>query len=335
MKHAWIWTIVLVVSLQGVLGDDGVFGDPPQPEDVAGVTSTFEKGTEGWTSSDGEHALEAEGGHLLVRDITEEWHWLDAPGEFIGNWSGVSGIEMRIRPDRDARHPLLLELRGPGGSARLRLHTRFLRGGEWRTIRVPLREAFWEARGWSDLIRNVTRFRIRLDLHAATDAVEVHAIDRIALVAKRRADSADSAEGWTCQGGTIRVDEGRLEVTDVGSGWCWIRAPERFRGDWSRKRFISFSVRGDARGPIEQALRLQIESDAGMAIYDFPVDAAVPGEWRRHQVPLDPEHWAVSGDWDAVIASVSDFWMRVDLTTAHGGKDVSAIDDVRLTSYGR
>ena len=306
---------------------------PRLPAALGAVASTFDASDDGWTSSDGAKALSHEGGALFVRDVTRAWHWLTAPAQFHGDWSLIGKIRLRIRADASApvHHPVVLELEGRAARASYTVDTRFLQQGEWREISIPLRAASWSVRGgWEDLIDDVTRFRVRLDLHDATEEMETNALDDVRLVPKRASTFERSVGGWTCSGGTVRSEAGRLLVTDVGSGWCWLHAPAVFHGDWSAYTRLDFDVRADERKPVTQSIRLQLDSPHGMALFDLPVEAPGAGRWTALRIPLDEEAWAVSGDWRKMLRDVSGLSIRLDLTTAYSRRETNELDNVRL-----
>ena len=308
-----------------------VVAEPHRP------VSTFDGDPEGWTSSDGDTALSVADGTLLVTDILEDWHWLEAPDGFVGNWSGFARLAFSIRGDDGAppRHPVQVEIKGPAGRALYELHSRFVVAGAWRRLSLPLVEAHWQVVGnWDALLMNVRSLRIRLDLNSATDAMETNALDDVRLVRPRHATFDWGLDGWQVEGGKLGNGGGHLEVVDEGGGWCWIRAPHAFEGNWSRVAAIALRVRPDPRGPVVQPLRVQIESPHGMAILQLPVDALRAGAWRQLELPLDRERWAVSGDWGAILRDVDAFWIRADLTDAHDGQEVTALDAIRLLPVG-
>jgi hypothetical protein len=326
-----------VVSILGgpVLGKEAA----PPPGEVGAVRpvgpceSTFDDGPQGWTSSDGPHALEVRWGALVVKDVTEDWHWLEAPSRYRGDWRAVSAIHLRIRAadGSSGSHPAVLAIAGPAGEATHALHGRFLRAGEWRTVRVPMDAALWDVSGtWSALLASVTSFRIRLDLDGRTDGMEVNLLDDVRLVVPPASAFADGTDGWRAEGGTLAVEGGALRVTDTDAGWCWVRAPRSFRGDWHGYRELSFRVRPTAGPRLTQSLRVQIEGGGAVAIHAVAADALAPDAWTQVHVPLEPGRWAVGGDWGSLLRDVRDLWIRVDLTSAHASDEVTALDDVAL-----
>ncbi len=287
----------------------------------------------GWTSNDGAQALEVESGVLLVKDISDDWHWLTAPKKFHGNWRDVDHIQFRVRADhrRDTSEAIVVQIAGDGGVATQELHSRLVLRGTWRTVRVPLKPVYWRVKGsWPDIVKNVARFRLRLDLNGSNGGGEVVSLDDVRLVKSRSRSMASDLKGWRARGGTVRVDGEQLLVEDTAQGWCWLRAPESFRRDWREAKHLTIRVLPDPEQVVNQTMRIQIEGSFGMAYRDIPTSRFSPGNESRIDVPLSHHGWVVSGNWHEITKHVSDFWIRVDLTAHKGRGEVTRIVDIRV-----
>lgn len=313
----------------------GEWIEEPAAPVLTHVESTFEGGTDGWTSSDGDAALRATDGHLEARDVTNAWLWLTAPAAYHGDWRRLSRVTLVIRGD-DAvlTESVQLYLGSPHGSARFTFPVEVVVPGTWRTLGAPLDAAQWDVKGdWDALLSQVEKFQVRLDLHRGTDETEVEALDLVRVSGGPRSAFSAGLEGWTAtDDATLAVGGGHLQVTDTAEGWVWLVAPESFRGDWREHQRLVLHVRAPEGVPLVCPVMVELRGGGVWARHAFPLDAVAPGAWRTLSVPLAESAWSVAGDWSTLLANVEDLRIRVDLTSEWGGdREVVGVDEVHLT----
>ena len=139
-------------------------------------------------------------------------------------------------------------------------------------------------------------------------------------------------EGWTSSDGeaSLAVVDGHLEARDITNAWLWLTAPSAFHGDWRRLGRVTLVVRGDD-AVLTESVRIHLGSPHGSASFTFPREAVVPGTWRTLGVPLDAAQWEVAGDWDAILATVDSFQVRLDLHRGTDETEVEALDLIRVS----
>lgn len=137
------------------------------------------------------------------------------------------------------------------------------------------------------------------------------------------------ADGWlpaddACM---ITYAGGHIAVQDLTSGWTWIVADESYAGDWTNCGPVSFAVLSSTDSSLSYPAQLEMAGPAGSALYTFDVGAPVPGVWTTLFAPLTESDWELSGVWDDIIADVTVFQIRLDLT---GGveEELTLVDDI-------
>lgn len=167
-RYCWIASAVLALA--------GSAGGTKLP-----IASTFEEHEQldGWVSDGTELSWKATGGnltgHIAWSVGTAGGDFIRAPEKFLGNWSGY---DEKCRLSWDfrlgeisfgaffAEMPFEAVISGPEGSAHFRgsfpLFGVF--GGQWRNIRVPIRESDWDVDEgrWAEILSKVTSLQIRI-----------------------------------------------------------------------------------------------------------------------------------------------------------------------------
>jgi hypothetical protein len=148
-------------------------------------------------------------------------------------------------------------------------------------------------------------------------------------------------EGWTSSEplDPSWAAPGYLSLVDGGPSWYYAIAPGRFHGDWTGASSVSFDVLADADGVLFP-VRVVVSGAGANLYHEFPLSALEAGAWRALSVPLTVGAWRafageeVEGDvvdaetFAAVVASVDDFRIRVDLNSKSEGDEFNGLDDV-------
>jgi hypothetical protein len=120
------------------------------------------------------------------------------------------------------------------------------------------------------------------------------------------------------------VDAGKLRVVDVAAQWTWAIAPPQFQGDWRSKASVQAEITASSTLAIGYPVMFWISDSrtsngTNAAYHLFPQAMTVSGGTTNYFVTLNPTNWVVtSGSWANLIQSVSEFWIRVDLTSGCG-----------------
>jgi hypothetical protein len=153
----------------------------------------------------------------------------------------------------------------------------------------------------------------------------------------------NDADGWLAVSGEssiVHQAQGYITVTDTGSDWAYIIAPNQFHGDWSNFAQLNMEIRvGTNQLPIR--VELTGGQDDLVIYYEFPTSAPVVGQWTALFAPLNPNEWRVftsqtgtgalvtPTQWNQVTSEVNDFQIRLDLENGILGNDSH---DIRLIS---
>lgn len=125
--------------------------------------------------------------------------------------------------------------------------------------------------------------------------------------------------------GCLRFDDSDADRT------TWFVAPSGLNGDWSANDggFISFDQRlvnvGSSPTYTASAVALFDEIGNNRAIWTGGTPTGATG-WVSIMVPIDEASWVVTGSWDALLAGVTAFGIKAELTT--GSFDITGIDNV-------
>ena len=120
------------------------------------------------------------------------------------------------------------------------------------------------------------------------------------------------------------VDAGKLRVVDVGTQWTWAISPSQFHGDWRAKASVQADITAASTGTIKYPVMFWIAdnrtSEGRNAAYHlFPQAMTVSGGTTNYFVTLYPTNWVVTGgSWTNLLQNVSEFWIRIDLTSGCG-----------------
>ena len=148
-------------------------------------------------------------------------------------------------------------------------------------------------------------------------------------------------EGWTSSEplDPAWAPPGYVSLVDAGPSWYYAIAPSAFHGDWTGASGVSFDVLADADGVLFP-VRVVVSGADATLYHEFPLSALEAGEWRALSVPLTAGSWRVfAGEevegavvdaetFAAVVASVDDVRIRVDLNGKAQGDEFNGLDDV-------
>lgn len=143
---------------------------------------------------------------------------------------------------------------------------------------------------------------------------------------------SDSAYSWESAGGNsggyIRFDN---NISKVGS----VFAPDKFLGDWSALEIesIQWDIKVIDRGnviPGVDPYNVRIEGGGGSAIWTGGVPSSV-GNWVTLTASLEASEWNVSGNWEAILADITQ--VEIDMSFYNNGtpKEITGLDNVILT----
>ncbi len=154
-------------------------------------------------------------------------------------------------------------------------------------------------------------------------------------------------DGWTIEGrnydgdskvsngGTLSNPGGYLQASDTpGNNWMFAIAPDKYRTDWGTHSVISADIMGDEH-PWNYTAAFFILNGDNKWKHEFDINAVEHNNWRTLTVTLEETNWSqVAGTqaWDTTLSNVTDFWIRVDLSsfsdTVHS--EFNGIDNVAL-----
>jgi hypothetical protein len=149
-----------------------------QAAEAALASTTFDADLEGWTSNTPAQVRWAPtwgnpGGYAKFVDATAAVTWVLAPSEFLGDWSGLDGVESILFDHKlidvgegiEQYCPYTVVISGPGGRATWQGDTPDGPTG-WVGVAAPLVEAGWTVNNgsWGALLGNVDELRIRMEL---------------------------------------------------------------------------------------------------------------------------------------------------------------------------
>lgn len=141
------------------------------------------------------------------------------------------------------------------------------------------------------------------------------------------------ATGELSFSGTGGNPDGCLRFDDLDADrTTWFVAPSSLNGDWSANDggFISFDQRllivGSSPTYTACAVALFDEIGNNSAIWTGGTPTGPTIGWVSMMVPIDEASWVVTGSWDALLARVTAFGIKAELTT--GSFDVTGIDNV-------
>lgn len=152
---------------------------------------------------------------------------------------------------------------------------------------------------------------------------------------------ATDVEGWTTAEPSDPVWEapGHIVIVDAAGGWQYAIAPEKYHGDWTGANAVRFRVLADP-DPAAYPVRMMISGDEHTLYREFDLDVLIAGDWAALSASLLAGQWrhfasedsqgpvATQGELDATLSAVSDFRLRLDLTSKSSGDEVNALDDV-------
>ncbi len=126
-----------------------------------------------------------------------------------------------------------------------------------------------------------------------------------------------------------------ITVRDLDSDWVWIEAGPDYFGDWSACGSVTFDILGDTNSPILFPVQLELSGPAGNILYTFAVGDVVAGQWRTLIAPLERSAWSFTDDFSALLANVTSFRIRLDLTNAAANTpgdplEIHGIDNIRV-----
>jgi hypothetical protein len=150
---------------------------------VAGVSSTFDTGPDGWTSNTPSEVSWLSsggnpGGYMRFADGSANGTWLIAPAEYLGNWSeldgfGIINYDHRIidqGPGVQQFHRETVSISGPGGVATW-YGTTPSGVTPWpapgnHTVTALLLESDWSVTtgSWDALLANVTNLSLQIEM---------------------------------------------------------------------------------------------------------------------------------------------------------------------------
>lgn len=150
-------------------------------------------------------------------------------------------------------------------------------------------------------------------------------------------DFSNGPNGWTANDGptALQVDRtGALCLFDNEPGDLTIYLPPAFLGDWGSPRG-QFEFTAYYEGSNQWPLVVTLRSPAGSAVFRDGL-TNLEGAGSEHiSRPLADIWWEEDGDWDAIIANVTQVEIVVDIKDGHSGANEICIDDVVLTRVPR
>jgi len=159
---------------------------------MGGVLTTFDSGLDGWTSNTPAEVTWADsggnpGGYARFEDATINDTYLIAPPRYLGDWSGLDGVEsisydhnvIWITGSAFPRAPYTVVISGPGGQATW-TGAYAPRQPGWNTVTAPVTESEWtiDSGQWDAILANVTDLSIRVEQYSNLD---ISGMDNISL----------------------------------------------------------------------------------------------------------------------------------------------------------
>ena len=141
-------------------------------------------------------------------------------------------------------------------------------------------------------------------------------------------------EAPTAQGGFLNVPN--LNFPDnfgtENEAVTWTAAPQTFAGSWvnSTSLEVALEVRttsGETTRPVAFFLMDSTGNNSALFTFDALSTPSTPGVVTL-TAPLDEMDWTVQGDWQALIADVSSFYIRTDLQRGVNSNEFLGIDRV-------
>ena len=146
-----------------------------------------------------------------------------------------------------------------------------------------------------------------------------------------------SVDGWSNAAITHQAIGGNpggyIHFVDADSSGNSIVAPSKFLGDWSI--YDGGSLSYDHR--ILEATnvngfgdyQVEIAGPTDSALWSSGAPPTGVTSWVSLMVPIQENHWSVTGDWSTLLSDVTELRIRIEHVD-DAGTDVEGIDNVRL-----
>ena len=161
------------------LGLWALCGAPAVAAPIGGmVVSTFDSDLQGWTSAAATLSYSSEIGNApgsaLFDDKSGGVATIQAPGEFLGDWSLVRTIQFQHRiidfgaGDYTVRDVFNIKISGPGGVATFQSDPGTVQPShdQWVDVVAPVEEGSWilGSGTWNSILSDVTDLRIQIEM---------------------------------------------------------------------------------------------------------------------------------------------------------------------------
>jgi hypothetical protein len=123
-----------------------------------------------------------------------------------------------------------------------------------------------------------------------------------------------------------------MRFVDLGPGdGGQLFAPATFLGDWTPYAggTLSLDFKVFATGAPFFPNFIEFSGPAGTAVRNLPLQTT-PGDWFNFSVPLHASDWSVSGNFNNILANVTQF--RITMAISSNAVEVTGIDNVRLAA---
>jgi hypothetical protein len=134
-------------------------------------------------------------------------------------------------------------------------------------------------------------------------------------------------------GGYIKKDDnGSTTVDDE-----WLYAPNAILGNWSAYDLIgtiSFEHRIFSTGDVGSFIPYQlfIAGPSGNATWSGNTPSGATN-WVYQSAILNQSNWSVTGDWNSLLANVTDFRVRIEVVSNSSNMgEIVGLDNIRLTT---
>ena len=148
------------------------------------VTEDFANGAQGWTANDGPDALIVDRtAALCLIDNQRGDLIVDLPARFLGDWGGSRGhFAFRAYYTGTTQWPIMITLHSPYGTAIRYESLSSYKDLPYQDIFVPISALWWEEDGdWSQIVRQIERVTLNLDIKDGFDNAQEICIDDVEL----------------------------------------------------------------------------------------------------------------------------------------------------------
>ena len=148
------------------------------------VTEDFTNGAPDWTTNDGPDALIVDRtAALCLIDNQRGDLIVDLPARFLGDWGGSRGhFAFRAYYTGTTQWPIVITLHSPYGTAIRYESLSSYNDLPYEDVFVPISALWWEEDGdWSQIVRQIDRVTLNLDIKDGFDSAQEICIDDVEL----------------------------------------------------------------------------------------------------------------------------------------------------------